>query len=78
MTYSGAQAAATWTQLVYATTATSAVFNRGVNGVTYEFRARGTDNVGNVQEWGDAQASTTVFSHAGRNRTVQPLCITRS
>ena len=29
-------------------------------GVTYEFRARGTDNVGNHQSWTDAQASTTV------------------
>ena len=51
-----------WTQLAYGTTATSTTFNRGVDGVTYEFRARGTDNVGNVQPWGDAQASTTVFS----------------
>jgi hypothetical protein len=53
-----------WQQLAYGTTSTSAVFNRGRNGVRYDFRARGTDNVGNVQPWGDAQASTTVFDQA--------------
>ena len=51
-----------WQQLVYHTTATSTLFNLGQNGVTYEFRARGVDNVGNEQPWGPAQASTTVFT----------------
>ena len=51
-----------WQQLVYHTTATSTQFNQGQNGVTYEFRARGVDNVGNEQPWGDAQARTTVFT----------------
>ncbi len=50
-----------WQQLVYHTTATSTLFNLGQNGVTYEFRARGVDNVGNEQPWGEAQAVTTVF-----------------
>jgi hypothetical protein len=50
-----------WQQLVYNTIAKSATFNQGQNAVTYEFRARGVDNVGNVQPWGNAQASTTVF-----------------
>ncbi len=53
-----------WQQLAYGTASTSAVFNQGQNGVVYQFRARGTDNVGNVQEWGDAQATTTVFNQA--------------
>ena len=51
-----------WQQLIYNTTATSTVFSQGQNTVTYEFRARGVDNVGNVQPWGDAQAQTTVFT----------------
>ena len=50
-----------WQQLAYGTTSTSTVFNRGRTGSRYDFRARGTDNVGNVQEWGDAQATTTVW-----------------
>ncbi len=50
-----------WQQLVYHTTATSTTFNKGQNGLTYEFRARGVDNVGNEQPWGEAQASTTVW-----------------
>ena len=53
---------AEWQHLVYDTTATSTTFNQGQNGVTYEFRARGVDNVGNEQPWGDAQASTIVFT----------------
>jgi hypothetical protein len=38
----------------------SATFYGGQNGVTYEFRARGVDNAGNVQPFGDAQAETIV------------------
>lgn len=51
-----------WQQLVYHTTATSTTFTRGENGKTYEFRARGVDNVGNEQAWGDPQAETTVWT----------------
>jgi hypothetical protein len=50
-----------WQALVYHTTATSTTFNLGQNGITYEFRARGVDNVGNEQPWGEAQAKTKVF-----------------
>ena len=50
-----------WLQLVYHTTATSTIFDKGRNGITYEFRARGVDNVGNEQPWGGAQAFTTVW-----------------
>lgn len=50
-----------WNTLAYNTTATSTTFIGGENGVLYEFRARGTDNVGNVQGWGDPQAFTIVW-----------------
>jgi TGF-beta propeptide len=50
-----------WQQFVYHTTATSAIFNKGRNGITYEFRARGVDNVGNTQDWEGPQAVTTVW-----------------
>ena len=51
----------TWQPLVSNTTATSLDVTGGENGVTYEFRARGTDNVGNVQPWSETpQAQTTV------------------
>ena len=49
-------------QLVDQKTTTSTNFSQGQNGVTYEFRARGVDNVGNEQAWGEPQASTTVFT----------------
>jgi hypothetical protein len=55
-----------WTILVYNTPATSTTFTNGQNGVLYEFRARGIDNVGNQQPWVDGpQASTTVFLEPG-------------
>jgi len=43
------------------TTNTSAQFTGAQNATTYEFRARGIDNVGNEQSWGPAQAFTTAF-----------------
>lgn len=50
-----------WQPLASNTTATSLQVTGGQNGVTYEFRARGTDNVGNVQPWSETpQAQTTV------------------
>ncbi len=51
-----------WNHLIYGTTATSTQFTQGRNGITYEFRARGVDNVGNIQQWGNPQATTTVFT----------------
>lgn len=50
-----------WLSWINGTTSFSATFTGAQNGHTYEFRARGTDNVGNVQPWGSAQAQTTVF-----------------
>lgn len=50
-----------WTDWLMRTDETSAVFRGGDDGITYEFRARGVDQAGNVQAWpADAQASTTV------------------
>lgn len=52
-----------WTDWQFHTTATSAEFQGGANGVTYQFVARAVDNAGNQQPWSDnAQASTTVDS----------------
>ena len=49
-----------WQWLYENTTLTSFQTNGAEDGVTYEFRARATDRVGNHQEWTDVQASTTV------------------
>ena len=61
-----------WQDWQLHTTATSANFAGGQNGVTYQFRARAVDNAGNVQEYGDVQAQTTVDSQAP-SVTVNPL-----
>ena len=51
-----------WNIFVYDTQATSALFQHGANGKTYEFRARAVDNVNNTQYWPEGpQAGTTVF-----------------
>lgn len=50
-----------WNDWIQGTTQFSATFTGGQNTRTYEFRARGTDNVGNKQSWGPAQAQTTMF-----------------
>jgi hypothetical protein len=50
-----------WLNWINGTTSFSATFTGAQNARTYEFRARGTDNVGNIQSWGPAQANTTVF-----------------
>ena len=61
-----------WQNLVENTTATSFQFTGAQNGVTYEFRARARDNVGNVQPYPDqAQAQTTVVTHPVA--TVEPF-----
>jgi hypothetical protein len=53
-----------WQTLVSNTTTTSFQATGGKNGVTYEFRARGTDRAGNVQPWSEyPQAATTVVLH---------------
>jgi len=49
-----------WQWLYENTTLTTYTANGGQDGVTYEFRARGTDKVGNDQAWTDPQTSTTV------------------
>jgi hypothetical protein len=51
-----------WQWLYENTTLTSYTAHgaQAQDGVTYEFRARGTDKVGNHQAWTDAQTSTTI------------------
>ena len=50
-----------WIDWLVGTTDTSEWVTGGQNGVTYGFRARATDNVGNVQPWSPvAQATTKV------------------
>jgi hypothetical protein len=55
-------AGGTWIDLLSDTTLTSYSVQGGTNGVTYEFRARGRDNVGNVPDWNTVPTtSTTVW-----------------
>jgi hypothetical protein len=50
-----------WINWLTGTTDTSVQVTGGENGVTYGFRARATDNAGNVQPWSpNAQTETTV------------------
>jgi hypothetical protein len=49
-----------WQWLYENTTLTSYTAHGAQDGVTYEFRARGTDKVGNHQEWTDVQTRTTI------------------
>ncbi len=50
-----------WNNWLTGTTDTSVQVTGGENGVTYGFRARATDNAGNVQAWSpNAQTETTV------------------
>lgn len=66
----------TWTVLVQGVTQTSFFFQNAENGVTYEFIARATDNVGNVQPQPTApQAFTTVtlYPTAGMNPINPPI-----
>ena len=50
-----------WQWLFENTTLTSYTAQGGVGGVTYEFRARGTDKVGNHQAWAEVQTQTTII-----------------
>lgn len=53
-----------WQMLVENTADTSFQFTGAQNGVTYEFRARARDRVGNVQPYPDtAQAQTTIVAY---------------
>jgi len=49
-----------WMDWQTETTATSAEYSEGENDRLYEFRARGVDSSGNVEAYGDPEASTTV------------------
>jgi hypothetical protein len=49
-----------WVDWQIATTATSAEFSGGESGRTYDFRARGVDNAGNVEAYGGVEATTLV------------------
>lgn len=58
------EAGGNWRTMAENTTQTSLEFTGAQNGVTYEFRARARDEVGNVQPFSDqAQAQTTVVTH---------------
>lgn len=62
-----------WVDWQFHTTATSADFQGGANGTTYEFVVRAVDNAGNQQPWSNvAQASTTVDSQVP-NVSINPL-----
>ena len=65
-----------WNSLVQATTQTSAAFQNAQNGATYEFIARATDNVGNVQAQPTVAQATTIislFPTTGMNPIVPPI-----
>lgn len=49
-----------WVDWLSAVTFTSAEFADGKNGQYYQFRARGVDNAGNVEAYGDPEAATLV------------------
>jgi hypothetical protein len=49
-----------WLDWQMGTTATNADFTGGESGRTYDFRARGVDNAGNVEPFGDVEATTLV------------------
>lgn len=62
------EAGGVWRTLVENTAQTTYQFTGAQNGVTYEFRARARDTVGNVQPFGEqAQASTTAVTHPVAN-----------
>jgi len=54
-----------WQMLLGETTQTAYQITGAQNGVTYDFRVRASDQVGNGNEWPDApQASTTIAANA--------------
>lgn len=67
-----------WLDWLTGTTNFSATFTGAQNNTTYQFRARGTDNVDNVQPWGSAQAMTDVFFQPVANINPFPSVTTSS
>lgn len=61
-----------WQNWLTGVTVTEAEYSNGENGRLYQFRARGVDEVGNVEPFGGAEAETTVDSQAPTT-TVNPL-----
>lgn len=61
-----------WQTWLAGTTVTEAEYANGENGRFYQFRARGVDNVGNVEPFGAAEAETTVDALAPFS-TINPL-----
>lgn len=61
-----------WAAWITDTTLNAAVFAAGQDGKFYEFRARGEDDAGNVEAFGDPEASTTVDAQPP-STTVDPL-----
>ncbi len=53
-----------WQTWLAGTTVTEAEYGNGENGRFYQFRARGVDNVGNVELFGASEAETTVDAQA--------------
>ncbi len=62
-----------WQALLPNTTATSFVFTGGQNGITYEFRARGVDNAGNVQPHSPTAQTQTTADTTAPSVSVSPL-----
>jgi len=61
-----------WVDWLTDVTITSEEFQNGQNGRRYEFRARGVDNAGNEEAYGDAEAATVVDTQPP-TATVNPL-----
>lgn len=61
-----------WQTWLAGTTVSEADYGAGENGRLYQFRARGVDNAGNVEPFGDAEAQTTVDSQPPIS-TINPL-----
>jgi hypothetical protein len=61
-----------WVDWLRQVTVTSEEFTDGRNGLRHEFRARGVDNAGNVEEFGGPEAATTVDTQPPVS-TVTPL-----
>jgi hypothetical protein len=67
-----------WQNWVLDTTATSRLFDTAVVGAVYQFRARGVDRAGNVEEFGAAEA-TLIYGYPAPHATVSTLpSITKS
>ena len=67
-----------WVDWQFGTEDTSEDFGAAENGRRYEFRARGVDNAGNVQPFGDPQAATVVDTRAPVASVTGPSGIIRN